>query len=52
MICGLNNSIWGTEGAPAPTGLVYFSRRVGEVNFKMLMKEIIYGIDVCMEYSR
>jgi hypothetical protein len=40
------------EGAKEATNFLSFSRRVGEVNFEMLMKEIIYRIHVSMKYTR
>jgi hypothetical protein len=53
VIFGLNHS-FGVRKGPWHLQALYLIvvLRVGEVNFKTLMKEIIYRIHVCMEYSR
>jgi hypothetical protein len=40
------------EGTKEAESFVSFSRRVGEVNFKTIMEDIIYRIHVCMKYFR
>jgi hypothetical protein len=55
VICGLNHSV-GVRKGPWHLLALYLiveaRVRVGEVNFKTLMKEITYRIHMCMEYSR